>query len=160
MLWVFLQRYSESDFRKRKNNQREDFWKKMRKFKVGDREIFSKTLTETDIYGFAGISGDFNPIHVNRIEAEKSRFGRQVCHGMLVASLISAGIGMKLPGPGAIYLEQNLKFLKPVFVGDTVTAQVEVASVDADRLALITTVVNHEGELVISGDARVMVSDG
>lgn len=131
----------------------------MHKFKIGDRESFSKTLTETDVYGFAGISGDFNPVHVNRVEAEKGRFGRQVCHGMLVASLISADIGMKLPGPGAIYLEQNLKFIKPVFIGDTVTAQAEVASIDGSKIGLITTVVNQEDEVVITGTAKVMVSD-
>lgn len=77
---------------------------------VGQVANFSKTISETDIYTFAGISGDFNPVHINKLEAEKSIFGRQVAHGILGASFISTVIGMQLPGPGTIYMKQSLEF--------------------------------------------------
>lgn len=80
---------------------------------IGQIEEVSKTISETDVYLFAGISGDFNPVHVNRAAAEGSLFGQQIAHGFLVGSLLSNVIGMKLPGLGTIYMEQNMKILKP-----------------------------------------------
>ncbi len=125
---------------------------------IGKKEEVSKTITETDVYLFAGVSGDFNPVHVNRVEAEKSIFKKQIAHGILVSSLISNVIGMKLPGPGTIYMEQNLKFKKPVFIGDTVRAVVEVSEIineEKNVLKLSTIVHNQNEEVVIDGYAVV-----
>lgn len=126
---------------------------------VGQMARFSKTITVSDVYQYAGICGDFNSIHINSIKAKDSVFGKQVCHGMLIASLISACIGTKLPGDGTVYLNQNLSFLKPVYIGDTCTACVEIKEIKHDNgiLKLKTTVTNQEGELVIDGDAVVKV---
>ena len=107
---------------------------------------------------FAGISGDFNPVHVNRVKAADSAFGKQIAHGMLVGSLLSNAIGMKLPGPGTIYMEQDMKFKKPVYIGDTVTATVEIAEVINETkniLRLTTQVLNQNDEVVIDGYAVV-----
>jgi len=130
----------------------------MNKCTVGENAEVSKTISESDIYLFAGISGDYNPVHVNRIEAEKSIFGKQIAHGMLVSSLISNVIGMKLPGPGTIYMEQDTNFLKPVYIGDTVTARVmvdEIINEEKGILKLKTQVYNQEKDLVIDGYAIV-----
>ncbi len=128
------------------------------KYCIGEKAKVSKTISETDIYLFAGVSGDFNPAHVNTVEAEQSIFGKRIAHGILVGSLISNVIGMKLPGPGTIYMEQDMKFLKPVYIGDTVTAEVEVAeviNVSKHIIKLKTTVVNQNGDQVIDGFAVV-----
>lgn len=128
---------------------------------VGQHAEFSKTVTESDVVLFAGITGDFNPAHVNEVEAAKSRFGGRIAHGMLSAGFISACIAMKLPGPGTIYLTQSLKFTRPVRIGDTVTARVEVTEWNAGkrRAKLATTCRNQHGEVVIDGEALVMVPD-
>ena len=111
---------------------------------------------------YAGITGDFNPVHVDADAAAKSRFGGRIAHGMLSAGLISAVLGMKLPGPGAIYLAQTLRFTKPVRIGDTITARAEVVEIMAarKRARLTTTCVNGAGETVIDGEATVMIPDG
>ncbi|CDI48761.1 MaoC family dehydratase [Clostridium tetani] len=126
--------------------------------KIGDKASFTKTLTETDVYLFAGISGDLNPAHVNQIEAEKTMFKGRICHGILVSSLISTVLGMYLPGPGTIYLSQDLKFVAPVKIGDTVTATVEVIerNEERNRLILKTVVINEDGKVVVEGQAKVM----
>jgi 3-hydroxybutyryl-CoA dehydratase len=128
-------------------------------FKIGDSASFSKTVTETDIILFAGISGDFNPAHMNKEAAEAGRFKQRIAHGMLGAGFISTVLGTKLPGPGTIYLAQNLRFLKPIFIGDTVTATCTVDEImpEKQRLKLQTLVSNQKGETVISGTAEVMV---
>jgi 3-hydroxybutyryl-CoA dehydratase len=128
---------------------------------VGQHAEFSKTVTESDVVLFAGITGDFNPAHVNEVEAAKSRFGGRIAHGMLSAGFISACIAMKLPGPGTIYLTQSLKFTRPVRIGDTVTARVEVTEWNAGkrRAKLTTTCRNQHGEVVLDGEALVMVPD-
>lgn len=128
---------------------------------VGQHAEFSKTVTESDVVLFAGITGDFNPAHVNEVEAAKSRFGGRIAHGMLSAGFISACIAMKLPGPGTIYLTQSLKFTRPVKIGDTVTARVEVTEWNAGkrRAKLATTCRNQHGDVVIDGEALVMVPD-
>ena len=125
---------------------------------LGDYAEFSKTVTETDIILFAGISGDFNPVHINVEEAKSGLFGQRIAHGLLSASFISNVIANRLPGPGTIYLSQDLKFLKPVFIGDTVTASVTVTEKieEKNRLVLKTEVVNQNNETVITGTARVI----
>lgn len=129
-------------------------------FIEGQEASFSKTITETDIYSFAGICGDFNPVHVNKIEAGKSIFGKQVAHGMLVSSLISTVLGMYLPGPGTIYLGQKLSFLKPVFVGDTVCANAKIIEItEKNKARLETIIVNQDGEVVVSGEAYVKLPE-
>ena len=127
-------------------------------YKLGDKAEVSKTISETDVYMFAGISGDFNPVHVNRIEAEGSMFGKQIAHGFLVGSFLSNTIGMKLPGPGTIYMEQDMKFLLPVYIGDTIYAKVEIVEIineNKNVLKLSTQVVNQKKDVVIDGYAIV-----
>ncbi len=128
-------------------------------FQIGETASFSKTITESDIYTYAGLSGDFNPVHVNAEFAQKTRFKERIAHGMLTASLISAVLGMKLPGPGAIYLSQQMEFLKPVRIGDTITATAEVQAYNPDKriLTLRTTCTNQRGEQVLEGRAVVMM---
>jgi 3-hydroxybutyryl-CoA dehydratase len=122
---------------------------------------WSKTVTEADVVLFAGVTGDFNPVHVDAVAAERSRFGGRIAHGMLSASFISTVLGTRLPGPGTIYLSQSLRFTAPVRIGDTVTARVEVAEVVAAkrRVRLITTCANQRGETVVDGEATVMVPE-
>lgn len=129
---------------------------------VGQSAEHAKTVTEADVVLFAGVTGDFNPVHVDAEAAAKSAFGERIAHGMLSAGLISAAIAMKLPGPGTIYLSQSLRFTRPVKIGDTVTARVEVAEVVAAkrRARLLTTCRNQRGETVLDGEALVMVPDG
>lgn len=125
-------------------------------FQVGQSASFSKTISETDVYQFAGICGDFNSVHVNKIEAERSIFGKQVAHGMLGASLISTVLGMKLPGPGTIYMGQTLKFLAPVYIGDTICASVRIREIQTNGKAILDTLVkNQNDKIVISGEATV-----
>jgi 3-hydroxybutyryl-CoA dehydratase len=127
------------------------------KLSVGQSARFSKTITETDIYLYAGISGDFNPAHVNEQYAAKTFFKTRIAHGMLTASFISTLIGTILPGPGSIYMRQELNFLAPVKIGDTVTAIAEVAEIIADkkRVRLKTWCINQDGTTVLDGEASV-----
>lgn len=125
---------------------------------IGDSASFSKTVTESDIILYAGISGDFNPAHIDAEHAKTTMFGQRIAHGMLSAGFISNVLGNQLPGPGTIYLAQELKFVKPVFIGDTVTATATVTEriEEKNRLKLETVVVNQRGETVITGTATVM----
>lgn len=126
--------------------------------KVGDYAEHSKTISESDVYLFAGVTGDFNPAHLNAQAAAHTMFKERIAHGMLSAGLISAVLGMQLPGPGAIYLSQTLKFLAPVMFGDTITARAEVTerNVDRNRITLKTTCVNQTGKVVVDGEAVIM----
>ena len=126
--------------------------------KIGDSASFTKTISETDVYLYAGISGDFNPAHVNQTEAEKGMFGKRIAHGMLSAGLISAVLGTLLPGPGTIYMGQELRFTKPVAIGDTITATATVAELipEKNRAILDTVCTNQNGDVVIKGKATVM----
>lgn len=126
---------------------------------IGMTGSFSKTITQSDVYSFAGITGDFNPIHVNALEAKKSIFGKQVVHGMLTASLISTVIGTIMPGEGSIYLAQNLKFVRPVYFDDTITAIATVIGIDEEKniLELQTQAFNQENVMVIDGTAKVKI---
>ncbi len=126
--------------------------------KLGDSAEISKTISETDVYNFAGICGDFNPLHVNREFAEKTPFKKRIAHGMLSVSLISSVLGTALPGKNTIYLEQSLKFHAPVFIGDTITARVEIIGLKTDKniARLKTEAVNQEGKIVVDGEASIM----
>jgi 3-hydroxybutyryl-CoA dehydratase len=127
------------------------------RFQIGDKAATSRTVTETDVVLFAGITGDLNPAHTDEVWAKKTRFGGRIAHGMLSAGFISAVLGMKLPGPGTIYLSQSLKFTAPVKIGDTITAEVEVVEIiENKRLRLSTTARNQEGTVVVEGEAMVM----
>jgi len=128
---------------------------------VGQAAELSKTVTETDVVLFAGITGDFNPAHVDEVAAARSRFGGRIAHGMLTAGLISAVLGTKLPGPGSVYISQSLRFTKPVRIGDTITARVEVVELVADtrRVRLATTCANQRGETVLDGEALIYLPD-
>ena len=125
--------------------------------KIGDAASFSKTLTESDILGYAELTGDFNPIHIDAEYARESMFKERIVHGMLVSGFISTVLGTQLPGPNSIYLGQTLEFKLPVKIGDTVTAEVMVAEKRDDKriLKLKTTVSNQRGELVVDGSAVV-----
>jgi len=122
---------------------------------VGDTAEFSKTVAENDIYQYAGITGDFNPAHVNEDYASKTFFKTRIAHGMLSAGFISTVLGNQLPGPGAVYIRQNLSFLAPVRIGDTITAVAEVTNVNTEknRVTLKTGCFNQAGVQVIDGEA-------
>lgn len=126
--------------------------------KLGDSASTAKTISESDVYLFAGITGDHNPAHVNETAASQTPFGGRIAHGILSAGLISAVLAMKLPGPGTIYLGQELKFTKPVRFGDTVTATCTVSELIPEKniAKLDTTCTNQRGEVVIKGTATVM----
>lgn len=132
------------------------------KYQIGDRASFSKTISEADVYVFAGVTGDFNPVHIDAREAKKTMFGKRIAHGMLSAGLISAVIGNRLPGSGTIYLEQQLRFLMPVYFGDTCTAMVEIEDIlkpEKGIYRLKTWVTNQNGEVVVDGYAVVKYLD-
>ncbi len=130
--------------------------KTINELNINDSEEFSKTVSESDIYLYAGVSGDFNPAHINEPYAQGTFFKTRIAHGMLCAGFISAVIGMKLPGPGTIYIRQELNFRAPVRIGETVTARVEVIEkLEKNRVRLKTTCVNQEGTLVLDGEAVV-----
>ncbi len=125
---------------------------------LGETARFTKTISESDVYGFAGITGDFNPVHVDQVAAEASMFGTRIAHGMLTASLISTVLGLQLPGPGAIYVSQSTRFVKPVLIGDTITAEAEVVEllVEKNRARLATRCLNQRGEVVLEGESILM----
>ena len=126
--------------------------------KVGDKTSVVKTIGESDVYLFAGITGDLNPAHTNQVAAQQSMFKGRIAHGILISGLISTCFGMQLPGPGTIYLSQNLKFTAPVHFGDTITAEVEAIEVitEKNRVKFKTVCTNQEGKVVIDGEAMVM----
>jgi len=119
---------------------------------------FSRTVTESDIVLFAGVSGDMNPVHLDAEYAEKTVFKGRIAHGMLSAAFISTVLGTKLPGPGTVYLAQSLKFKAPVRIGDTVTATCTVVMLDAEKKrATLRTICTVGGKPVVEGEALVMV---
>ena len=131
--------------------------KTIEELQVGDTAKFSKTVSESDVYLFAGVTGDLNPAHVNEDYAKNTFFETRIAHGMLSAGFISAVIGTQLPGPGTVYMRQEVRFLAPVKFGDTVTAVVEVAEIIADkkRVRLKTYCVNQDNTTVVDGEALV-----
>ncbi len=124
---------------------------------IGDSDRFSKTVTDSDIYLFAGVTGDLNPAHIDEAYAKGTFFKTRIAHGMLSAGFISAVIGTRLPGPGTVYMRQTLDFLAPVRIGDTITATVEVIEKMEDKklIRLKTTCSNQEGTLILAGEAMV-----
>ena len=131
--------------------------KTIEELKVGDTARFSKTISESDVYMFAGVTGDLNPAHVNEEYAKGTFFKTRIVHGMLTASLISTVVGTMLPGPGTVYMRQEVSFLAPVKFGDTITAIAEVAEIIADkkRVRLKTYCINQENQTVVDGEALV-----
>ena len=124
---------------------------------IGDKAEFSKTVSESDVYLYAGITGDFNPVHINEVYAKKTYFKTRIVHGMLVGGLISTVLSKQLPGPGSIYVGQDLNFLAPVIIGDTITAKVEIVEIKVkeNRVRLKTTCVNQDGTTVLEGEAII-----
>ena len=124
----------------------------------GMTDVFAKTITDADIMGFAGVSGDTNPLHLNHEFASGTIFKGRIAHGMLTASLISTVIGTKLPGPGCIYVSQNLRFRAPVRTGDTVTATCMVTKlIPEKRLIELSTMCTVAEKPVVEGDATILV---
>ncbi|MGE5398069.1 MAG: MaoC family dehydratase [Chitinophagales bacterium] len=126
--------------------------------KVGDKGSIEKTVSESDVYNFAGITGDFSWLHVNEDRSRRGRFGKRIVHGMLLMGMISGVLGTQMPGGGCIYVSQEIKFLKPVFIGDTVKAEVEVVEVikERNRVKLKTVCTNQNGEEVLVGEATMI----
>ncbi|KAA9332280.1 MaoC family dehydratase [Hymenobacter busanensis] len=124
---------------------------------IGQKAQLSKTITDADVRTFAELSLDTNPVHLDDEYAKNSLFGQRISHGMLYAGLVSAVLGTKLPGPGSIYMGQTMKFLKPVFIGDTITAEAEVTAVNEEKqiVTLNTTCTNQHGKVVLAGEATL-----
>lgn len=129
--------------------------KRFEDFRVGDRADFSKTIEAHDVEQFAALTGDFHPLHLDEAHARRTRYGQCVAHGMLVASLLSTANALLLGRSGAISVEQTLRFLRPVFIGDRITATSEVVEIypETRRLRCRTTCVNQRGEVVVAGQA-------
>ena len=126
-------------------------------YEPGTSASRTKTFTDDDVRTFAHLTGDTNPVHLDAIYASTTVFGQRIVHGMLTSALISAVLANDIPGPGTIYLGQSLKFKKPVFLGDTITATVTISQVRAEKkiVTFETTCTNQNGEVVIEGEATV-----
>jgi 3-hydroxybutyryl-CoA dehydratase len=131
------------------------------KIKVGDSASVTKTITEADIRSFGNLTGDHNPLHFDEQHARRTRFGQRIGHGMLTGSLFSPIIAHQLPGEGAIYLSQSLRFVAPVFAGDTITALLTVTRVREDKqiITLDGVAKNQRGEVVITGESVVLLEE-
>lgn len=129
--------------------------KTIKELKVGESAEFTKTISESDVYLYAGVTGDLNPAHINEEYAKKTFFKTRIAHGMLSAGLISTVLGNELPGPGSVYIRQELNFLAPVHIGDTVTARAEVIEIlsEENRVKLKTSCINQNGVTVLDGEA-------
>lgn len=123
--------------------------------KVGQKASIQKTITEDDIANFIEITGDKNPLHIDTLFSEQTFFGQRIAHGMLSASLFSTLVGMHIPGTGAIYKSQTLEFLRPVFIGDTLTAWFEIIAIDPDKelIEINSWIENQDGQKVVAGRA-------
>lgn len=132
--------------------------KTIEEINIGDTAEFVKSVTEYDVYSFAGITGDFNPAHINTVYASETSFGKIIAHGILSVGFISNVLGTQLPGPGSIYIRQVCDFKRPVFIGDTITATVEVTQKDEtkNRVWLHTFCTNQNSEIVVDGEAIMM----
>ncbi len=132
-------------------------------YEIGDSAFHAKTVTEADVIIFAGISGDFNPLHVNDEFAKTQQFGKRVVHGCFSSALISAALGVKLFGPGALYISQKVDFRKPVYIGDTLTAVATVKEKFTKKegklkfLKVETNVYNQDDVLVTDGEALILI---
>jgi len=132
-----------------------DKGKSIQELKIGDSAQISKTITESDIELFARATGDFNPVHLDQAYAERTSFKGRIAHGLLSVGLLSTILGNTLPGHGTIYVSQEVKFLAPVRIGDTITAKVEVIELipEKNRAKFRTTCVNQDGKEVVDGIA-------
>jgi 3-hydroxybutyryl-CoA dehydratase len=125
---------------------------------IGQNAVFAKTVTEADIVAFAGVSGDFNPVHINEEWAKTTMFKGRIAHGALSVAYISNVLGMKLPGPGSIYVSQSVRFKAPVRIGDTVVTRAEVtALVPEKKFVTLKTTCSINGKVVTDGEAVMMV---
>jgi len=132
--------------------------KTIREIRIGDSETYERTVTETDVVLFGGISGDLNPAHFNEVYAKDTMFKGRIVHGMLTASYFSTILGTLLPGPGTIYLGQELKFTKPVHIQDTIKAVATITEIIEEKniIKLETIAYNQSGDVVVKGTATVM----
>ncbi len=130
-----------------------------KQIRIGDQATLTRTITDEMVVAYADLVGDHNPVHLDEAFAATTRFGRRIAHGMLVAGLISTLIASDLPGPGSVYLGQTLQFKAPVYLGDTITARIEVTKVREDKpiITLATVCTNQDGNNVIEGEAVVRV---
>ncbi|MEN9564411.1 MAG: hypothetical protein RIR73_2655, partial [Chloroflexota bacterium] len=126
----------------------------------GTKATRTQTITDEMVRTFATLTGDSNPVHLDEAYAATTRFGKRIAHGMLAASLISAALANDLPGPGTVYLSQTLQFKAPVYLGDAITAVIEVKSAREDKpiATLITTCINQDNVTVLEGEAVVLYS--
>lgn len=131
----------------------------MDNFTVGQQAACSKTITETDVVMFAGLSGDFNPIHIDSEYAKNTRFNERIAHGLLTSSLLSQLLGVHLPGKGSVYMEQTIKFKAPVYIGDTIKATATVQEYIKEKriIKLLTECQNQKEVTVLTGTAVMMV---
>ncbi|CUU69046.1 (R)-specific enoyl-CoA hydratase [Campylobacter hyointestinalis] len=126
--------------------------------KIGMKATYSQTITDTDIKAFAGISGDRNPVHLDEIYAQNSRYKKRIAHGLISVSYFSALFGTRLPGEGCVYASQTLNFKRPIYVGDTVTAQIEVINIYIDKKkVLFRTTCTVKNRIVIDGEAEIFI---
>ncbi len=134
---------------------------KYSEFKIGMKAELSKTITDDDIKKFAEVTLDYNPVHMDEEAGKNSIFGQRIAHGMISAGVISGVLGTKLPGEGSIYMAQDLRFMAPVFIGDTITAICEIEELipEKSRVILKTTVVNQDGKEVVTGKATLLKKD-
>jgi 3-hydroxybutyryl-CoA dehydratase len=125
--------------------------------KINDFAEFTKTVSESDVYLYAGVTGDLNPAHINEEYARNTFFKTRIAHGMLVAGFISTVLGTRLPGPGTVFVKQELNFLAPVRIGDTITARAEVLELIPDKKQVILKVscTNQDGTVVLDGESLV-----
>jgi len=128
---------------------------------VGQKASFSKTITKESVLRFVELTGDSNPLHVNEVYAKQTRFGKPVAPGAFTFAIISATLGTRLPGPGAIYLRQSIEFIKPVYFDDTITATVEVSSILEEKglVNLTTECTNQHGVQVARAEAGILYPD-
>lgn len=125
---------------------------------IGDNSQYVREVTEREVQLFAAVSGDHNPVHLDASYAAGTQFGEQIAHGMLTGAFVSAAIATELPGPGSIYLGQNLQFRAPVLLGDTITVNLEVTGKHDSRpwVTIACNVTNQHGKVVAKGEASVM----
>ena len=130
---------------------------KYKDIRIGQHAEYVRKVTSEDIEMFGQVSGDYNPLHFNEDWAKTTMFKGRIAHGILAATYVSTVIGMKLPGPGTIYMSQSMKFRRPVRIGDTITARVEVIGKNDEKelLTLKTVCINQEDKVVLDGDAVV-----
>ncbi len=124
-------------------------------YQVGQKASFTKTIEASDVYQFAGISGDFNPAHLDEVHGSRSMFKTRIAHGMITAGLISGAITMKIPGAGSIIKKQTVNFKKPVLFGDTVTVNLEILELNKTSARISTTCVNQANDIVVVGEVLV-----